>query len=221
MTLRTRASTLLGSTLVLTGRTSSRDAGLTVLIERLDARGAWVPTSRTVLDRRGGFLARWRTNLAGRIPVRALVTGVARTARRARTVTSQSSSAAQVTIYRPATATWFGPGFYGKSTACGEQMTPTLVGVAHRTLPCGTLVDVSYNGVHLAVPVVDRGPYANGADWDLTAGAASALGITGTVRIGTIVVGHVARTPPSAASSAPGPGSSSSSGATGGAAAGN
>jgi rare lipoprotein A (peptidoglycan hydrolase) len=221
VTLRTAASTLLGSTLDFRGRTSPHNAGLTVLVERFDAqRGAWVAATRTVVDRRGGFLARWRTNLAGRIPVRAVVTGVARAARRGRTGTSQSSSAAQVTIYRPALATWFGPGFYGKTTACGEQMTPSLVGVAHRTLPCGTLVDVSYNGEHLAVPVVDRGPYANGADWDLTAGAASALGVTETVRIGTIVVGRAAATPPPAAPPASGSSPSQSSGTTGGTAAG-
>ena len=40
------------------------------------------------------------------------------------------------------------------------------------------------------MPVLDRGPYSHiGADWDLTAGAAEALGITDTVRIGTRVVG--------------------------------
>ena len=44
-------------------------------------------------------------------------------------------------------------------------------------------------------PVVDRGPYANGADWDLTAGAAQALGIEETVRIATRVVGAVPNTP--------------------------
>src|SRR5690242_9441673 len=58
-------------------------------------------------------------------------------------------------------ATWFGPGFYGQETACGQKMTPMIVGVASRTLPCGTLVLVSYKGHHLTVPVIDRGPYAH------------------------------------------------------------
>jgi hypothetical protein len=35
---------------------------------------------------------------------------------------------------------WYGPGFYGKRTACGHAMTEGLVGVAHRTLPCGTKI---------------------------------------------------------------------------------
>jgi rare lipoprotein A (peptidoglycan hydrolase) len=69
------------------------------------------------------------------------------------------------------------------------------VGVANRTLPCGTLVKVSYKGHALTVPVLDRGPYANHADWDLTAGAAQALDITETVRIHTRVVGAAPNTP--------------------------
>lgn len=88
-------------------------------------------------------------------------------------------------------ATWFGPGFYGQETACGQKMTPVVVGVASRTLPCGTLVLVSYRGHHLTVPVIDRGPYGhNRATWDLTWGAASALSIEDTVRIRTKIVGR-------------------------------
>jgi rare lipoprotein A (peptidoglycan hydrolase) len=92
-------------------------------------------------------------------------------------------------------ATWFGPGFYGQKTACGQTMTPVIVGVASRTLPCGTLVLVNYKSHRLTVPVIDRGPYANGATWDLTWGAASALTITETVRVKTKVVGHAANSP--------------------------
>lgn len=92
-------------------------------------------------------------------------------------------------------ATWFGPGFYGQTTACGQVLTPAVVGVANRTLPCGTLVRVTYRGHALVVPVLDRGPYANHADWDLTAGAAQALDITETVHIGARVVGAAPNTP--------------------------
>ena len=45
------------------------------------------------------------------------------------------------------------------------------------------------------MPVLDRGPYANHADWDLTAGAAQALGITETVHIATRVTGSAPNTP--------------------------
>jgi rare lipoprotein A (peptidoglycan hydrolase) len=97
-------------------------------------------------------------------------------------------------VPRSAIATWFGPGFYGQKTACGQTLTPAVIGVAHRTLPCGTLVRVSYKGHALTLPVLDRGPYGHGADWDLTAGAAAALDITDTVRIHTRVIGSTRNT---------------------------
>jgi len=56
-------------------------------------------------------------------------------------------------------------------------------------------VSVTYAGHTLTVPVLDRGPYSHGADWDLTAGAAEALGITETVRVATRVVGKTPNTP--------------------------
>jgi rare lipoprotein A len=107
-----------------------------------------------------------------------------------------STAAAAKRVHPTGIATWFGPGFYGNKTACGQTLTPGVVGVANRTLPCGTLVKVTYKGHSLTVPVLDRGPYSHiGADWDLTSGAATALGITETVRIGTRIVGQTRYTP--------------------------
>ena len=82
-------------------------------------------------------------------------------------------------------ASFYGPGFYGKRTACGLALTTTLVGVAHRTLPCGTLITFRNrsNGRVLTVPVVDRGPYVAGREWDLTGGACVALNFCYTGRI--------------------------------------
>src|SRR6185312_6709015 len=91
---------------------------------------------------------------------------------------------ARVTVFRGAKATWYGPGFYGKRTACGLKLTHALVGVAHRTLPCGTPVQLFYKGRSLVVPVVDRGPFAHGASYDLTQAAAQALGFATTDRVG-------------------------------------
>lgn len=112
-------------------------------------------------------------------------------------------------------ATWFGPGFYGNETACGQILTHEVIGVAHRTLPCGTLVKLSYHERTIVVPVIDRGPYRHGVTWDLTAGAAEALGVTGKARVQALVVGQVANTP--LLGSPPG---SAASAATGGNAAG-
>jgi rare lipoprotein A (peptidoglycan hydrolase) len=109
--------------------------------------------------------------------------------------TPAAATTANTKIRPTGIATWFGPGFYGKQTACGQTLTPAVVGVANRTLPCGTLVSVTYAGHSLTVPVLDRGPYGHGASWDLTAGAAAALNITETVRIATHIVGKTANTP--------------------------
>jgi rare lipoprotein A (peptidoglycan hydrolase) len=106
-----------------------------------------------------------------------------------------SPAPAKIKVHRTGIATWFGPGFFGQATACGQTLTPAVIGIANRTLPCGTLVKVTYKGQALVVPVLDRGPYANHADWDLTSGAAQALDITETVRIGTRVVGLAPNTP--------------------------
>jgi rare lipoprotein A (peptidoglycan hydrolase) len=101
-----------------------------------------------------------------------------------------------IVVKKVALATWFGPGFYGQTTACGQTLTPAVVGVANRTLPCGTLVKFSYHGHALTAPVIDRGPYAhNGASWDLTTEAAHALGMLDTARLQTRVVGSVPNTP--------------------------
>jgi rare lipoprotein A (peptidoglycan hydrolase) len=108
---------------------------------------------------------------------------------------SAGSTPASANTQPSGIATWFGPGFYGKQTACGQTLTPAVVGVANRMLPCGTLVSVTYDGHSLTVPVLDRGPYGHHASWDLTAGAAQALGITETVRIATQIVGKATNTP--------------------------
>jgi hypothetical protein len=75
-------------------------------------------------------------------------------------------------------ASWYGPGFYGNRTACGQLMTTTLQGVAHRTLPCGTIVRLSYGARSVAVPVVDRGPFIAGREFDLTYATKIVLGCT-------------------------------------------
>ena len=109
--------------------------------------------------------------------------------------TGTSSAPTSVSVHPSGVATWFGPGFYGHRTACGQTLTPGVVGVANRTLPCGTLVKVTYSAHSITLPVLDRGPYSHIADWDLTAGAAQALGVNDTVRIRTRVVGRTANTP--------------------------
>ena len=65
---------------------------------------------------------------------------------------------------------WYGPGFFGSGTACGQTYTREIMGVAHRTLPCGTRVTFRNpaNGRQVTVPVIDRGPYVAGRTWDMS-----------------------------------------------------
>jgi rare lipoprotein A len=75
-------------------------------------------------------------------------------------------------------ASWYGPGFEGSLTASGEVFDPYGFTAAHRTLPLGTQLTVSYAGRSVQVTVNDRGPYSGGRDLDLSQGAAEYLGLT-------------------------------------------
>lgn len=81
---------------------------------------------------------------------------------------------------RSAGASWYGgPSMWGRSTACGQTLRPSTLGVAHKTLPCGTTVKFVYHGHALVTQVIDRGPYVNGRAWDLTQAASEALDFEG------------------------------------------
>lgn len=84
---------------------------------------------------------------------------------------------------RSAGATWYGPGLYGNHTACGQTLRPRTIGVAHRTLPCGTAVKFAYHGHTLVARVIDRGPYTEGNAFDLTNGARRSLDFEGANRV--------------------------------------
>jgi putative peptidoglycan binding protein/rare lipoprotein A (RlpA)-like double-psi beta-barrel protein len=86
-------------------------------------------------------------------------------------------------LMRVRLATWYGPGLYGRRTSCGERLGPTTLGVAHRSLPCGTPVTFYRAGRFVTVRVIDRGPFRRGVAWDLTAAAAKAIGLQSTARL--------------------------------------
>jgi len=73
-------------------------------------------------------------------------------------------------------ATWYGPGFWGRRTACGARLKKGTLGAAHKKLPCGTQVTFTHNGVSVDATVIDRGPFRKGYKWDLTKGTARAIG---------------------------------------------
>jgi rare lipoprotein A len=76
-------------------------------------------------------------------------------------------------------ASWYGPGFAGRSTASGDRFDPKGLTAAHRNLPFGTPVRVTnlHNGRSVVVTINDRGPYVKGRVLDVSLGAARALGM--------------------------------------------
>jgi rare lipoprotein A (RlpA)-like double-psi beta-barrel protein len=68
---------------------------------------------------------------------------------------------------------------YGLGIACGGVLHVAQLGVANKTLPCGTMVTFVYGGRAIRVPVIDRGPYIAGRVWDLTGATAEALKFPG------------------------------------------
>ena len=71
-------------------------------------------------------------------------------------------------VFRTTYASFYGPGLYGGGLACGGRLTPSTVGVANKSLPCGTRVTFKVGSRIVTAPVIDRGPYVAGRDWDLT-----------------------------------------------------
>jgi rare lipoprotein A len=77
----------------------------------------------------------------------------------------------------------------GRHTASGERFDPNAMTAAHRTLPFGTLVRVTYQGRSVVVRINDRGPFVKGCDIDLSQGAARRTGLPGVGRVTVDVIG--------------------------------
>jgi hypothetical protein len=183
-----RADTLLGQVARFRGTARARDAGRRAVIQRFDAIAArWRTVARTRVGADGTFLARWRTDSSGSVRLRAILRS--RPAAEARGSNARTASdELAVTVYRPGHATWYGPGLFGNPTACGQVLTEELQGVAHKTLPCGTRVALLYGGRRTIVEVVDRGPFAHGATWDLTQATARSLGFETSDTVGAVAL---------------------------------
>ena len=139
---------------------------------RLQAHGAhgWHTLSTTRTGARGGYRLSVASGDADGRQLRMVFAGDGRNAQAVR-------PAGRVTVLHPALASWYDD---GGNTACGFHAG---LGVANRTLPCGTKVMLRYGGRTVTAVVDDRGPYAGGRDWDLNQNTASALGFGG---VGTV-----------------------------------
>jgi hypothetical protein len=166
---------LAGQRLKLGGKVGSGARGRSILIQKKAGKG-WKTVARTRTRAGGGYSAYWRLAGTGRQRVRAFVRG-------GDLPVAQRIVSGGVTGYRLAGASWYGPGFYGGHLACGGTLGAGTLGVANKTLPCGSKVTLRYKGRSVTVPVIDRGPYVGGRDFDLTAATKQKLGFGTTGQV--------------------------------------
>jgi hypothetical protein len=129
-------------------------------------RGAWRTIDRDHTTATGRFVLRARFRRTLTAPVR-VVSG------------AETRRLGRLNVYRFASASWYGPGLYGNELGCGGTLAPGRLGVAHKSLPCGSKVTLRHRGRSVRVRVIDRGPYVGGREYDLTEATARKLRFRG------------------------------------------
>ncbi len=199
ITLTVAASGTQGHPLTFTGDAPATDAGGAIDIETAKAGGTnWTQVATAVIGGSGSFSAAWTPSTSAQLAVRAVLdpglsnpttagaSGLPGSGSASTAAGVVATSALTIPIFKNAIATMYGPGFWGRHTACGERLRQATLGVASRTMKCGSRVSIDFKGREITVPVIDRGPFANHASWDLTMATGKALGMKGTSIIGTL-----------------------------------
>jgi rare lipoprotein A len=91
------------------------------------------------------------------------------------------------------TASWYGPGFEGHLMACGLLFYSSMPVIAHRSYPLGTCLSLRCDGYEATGIVLDRGPWVNGRDLDISRALAKDLKLIkqGVAQVEVKVVGFV------------------------------
>ena len=147
-------------------------AGRIVALQALGRHG-WSTLARGRTGTSGRFRLSYVPRQIGSAWVRLRFAGDGRDQRASRRL-------GRLNVFRLADASWYGG---GGGLACGGSLTSSTLGVANKTLPCGTLVTLRYGGHTVRVPVVDRGPYVEGREFDLTEATKQALGFGDTGQV--------------------------------------
>ncbi len=147
-----------GRTVVVVG--SGAPASTTAL--QIKRRGRWRTLDRDATASSGRFTLRDRMRRPQSAPARVIVDAA-------------PLRIGRVNAYRLASASWYGPGLYGNHLGCGGRLTPGRLGVAHKSLPCGSKLTLRKGTRTVNVRVIDRGPYVTGREFDLTAATARKL----------------------------------------------
>jgi hypothetical protein len=169
---RTHLNVLDGQPASVAGALRPGLAGRLVTLQAF-GRDGWGTVARALTGTRGRFRLRFLARHTGSQRVRLRFAGDT-------FHFGSSRRLGRLNVYRAVEASWYGG---GGALACGGSLTTVTMGVANRTLPCGTLVTLRYNGRTVRVPVIDRGPYVGSREFDLTEATKLALGFgdTGTV----------------------------------------
>jgi rare lipoprotein A len=167
-----RLNVLTGRAATVTGTLRPHLGRVRVVLQALHGR-TWVPLAHTLTGARGRFHLRYVPHGTGRWKVQVHVQGSA-------ALTPTSTHLGKLGSYELAGASWYGG---GGETACGSYLTSETMGVANKTLPCGTPVTIRYHGRTVTVDVIDRGPYVEGREFDLTEATKRALGFEGVADV--------------------------------------
>jgi rare lipoprotein A len=160
-----------GRRTAVAGRVSPRLPGMIVSLQ-LKRGHRWKPIDRDRTDAAGRYRLRERLRRTGSTRARVRVSGALGALPSRRRI-------GRLNVFRYASASWYGPGLYGNRLGCGGTLWAGRLGVAHRSLPCGTMVTFKHGRRSVRVPVIDRGPYVGGREYDLTAATAQRLGFHG------------------------------------------
>jgi hypothetical protein len=166
---RAQLNVLDGRQASLAGTLDPGLSGRTVTLQAMGRHG-WHNIAHTHTGAHGRFELRYTAHETGSERVRLHFSGDA-------TGRPAHRRLGRLNVYRLAGASWYGG---GGSLACGGSLTSGTLGVANKTLPCGTLVTLRYGARSIRVPVVDRGPYVAGREFDLTEATKQALGFGDT-----------------------------------------
>lgn len=157
-----RLNVRLGARVTVSGHAPAPGAAL-----QINRRGRWVTLDRARTSATGRFELHRRLRRPLSAPARLWLS------------TGSTRRLGRLNVYRSAQASWYGPGLFGNPLGCGGTLRVGQLGVANKTLPCGTKVTLRHGRRILRVRVIDRGPYVAGREYDLTAATAQRLGWAG------------------------------------------
>jgi rare lipoprotein A len=168
---KSKLNVLAGRRAAVNGHLRSGSAGRPAVLQRQSGHG-WTTIDRAVTRTGGTFGFAFRPQRPGSAQLRVLVDAASR-------------QIGRLNVYRRAAVSWYGPGLYGNKLSCGGRLTPGTLGVAHKTLPCGSHVTLRKGNRVIRVRVVDRGPFVGGREFDLTSATRARLHLGG---VGSLLV---------------------------------